>query len=347
MKALQNSFSHSVPSDIVISYIKLYKKVGKSEHYLTDIEGEYELYRKLVAKDDVYYLFRTFFAESKISDTRLYSIIEKKGGSVPKNNDEIIARNLMNIFNMIYSGQEFSLMTNELASLSDAIFQGVNKNYSGFKKSTDANLTYRKKLDSIIDLYSELKKEKQVEFGYLNLCFLVDFLKLSPFKEKNDLIGIITYYVLSLTSDIKSFAYVSFFKKFSENYQEYEKALNEAFYNYDDGYPRLSPLLNIMIKIADDSYTELENIHRDYVFDKGVNKSSSVENIVYKLDELFSKEDIRRRLPGVSTSTIDRTLKSMQNEGKISAYGRGRNAKWLRIDRSLDEKKRFMETFRD
>jgi len=50
-----------------------------------------------------------------------------------------------------------------------------------------------------------------------------------------------------------------------------------------------------------------------------------------KLDEIFTKEDLRKRHPNVSDATIDRTLKRLKLEDKIRPLGKGRSSKWQRI----------------
>ena len=50
-----------------------------------------------------------------------------------------------------------------------------------------------------------------------------------------------------------------------------------------------------------------------------------------KLNDVFAKDEIRERHPLISDSTINRTLKRLQEEGKIRPLGKGRSAKWIKL----------------
>jgi hypothetical protein len=80
-------------------------------------------------------------------------------------------------------------------------------------------------------------------------------------------------------------------------------------------------------------YLELEENARDYEYESSleISKSDYVENTIDKLNQIFSKEDIRLRHPLISDSTINRTLKRMQEENKIRPLGKGRSAKWAKL----------------
>ena len=346
MKALENSIKRQIPQDILLDYIKLYKKVGVGEKYIDDLNVDFFVYNKLVQKDDIKYLFDMFFPTAKISETRFTSFVEKKADLKPRNKDEILLVNIRGIFDRIYSSNVFEVNTNEINDLAVLLYKGYLEKNNSFKKSSDSDHSSRDKLEEIVASYNKLRKEKMVDYLCLNIAFLVDFLKLSPFKEGNSLVGIIVFYVLSLESDIKAFAYSSFFKKLFKYKDEYEKSVNESFFMYEDGFPNVSNLLRLMLKIDKEAYDDLESLDRDYLFSKGLKKYDTVINIIYKLGETFSKNDIREAIPGISDSTIDRVLQDLQNEGKIGAYSKGRNAKWVLLDRSRDEKKNFLDEFK-
>lgn len=347
MNALENSFTESVPSDVVISYIRLYKKVGQGDADIKALNPEYGVYHPLVFKDDITYLYRTYFKDSKLSDTRLNSFIQKEGEQKPKNSDEAIALNIVKAFSLIYSSKNFELTVNEIQMLAVLLYENTSATDNQFKRQEKGMVkNYRECLDDLSKLYNLLKQEGKVEIGYLNASFLVDFLKLAPFEKGNELIGIIIYYVLTLASDIKAFAYVSFFKHLSEASNSYEEALKKAFYLYDEKMQNVTPLLRVFLKIDELAYDELAVLRKNMEFDKDLSKAKAVVAVIYKLNETFAKEDIRKAMPQVSVSTIDRVLKSLKESGKIAAFGRGRKAKWVRLDDSQSDKMRFIDDFK-
>ena len=68
-----------------------------------------------------------------------------------------------------------------------------------------------------------------------------------------------------------------------------------------------------------------------YEYDSKLNKGDNIENTIYRVPQIFTKDDIRIKHPYVSDSTINRTLQRLRDEGKISPLGTGRSAKWMRV----------------
>ena len=83
-------------------------------------------------------------------------------------------------------------------------------------------------------------------------------------------------------------------------------------------------------------YYDLSERARDFEYESKleISKSDYIENTIMKLDEVFAKEEIRKRHPLISDSTINRTLKRLQEEDKIRPLGKGRSAKWIKLVKS-------------
>ena len=344
MSALERAFNLSFPYEIVLKYISLYKSVGESVKD-TDLLGEhYSIYHEIVYKEDIKNLFEMYFKDYKMTSARMSSIIDKSGNTVYKNNDEKYLANLTNIFDMIYSDSTFDFLSTEIIDLELQLSSGIQKS-KGLKRPNKNEKSYRERLDELIELYHKNLKSGKCEVQYLNVSFMVDFIKLSPFYEHNELIGLIILYVLMLKTDIKSFAYISFFKELKNKEEEFKSNLLKSFYMYDEGMTNISDLFKFILDIEVKSYKDLHYLSREIEQDKVIKKSSSVVTVIYKLPETFSKEDIRRMIPTVSDSTIDRVLKALQDEGKIMALGRGRGSKWLRLDDTYDSNQKFLDNF--
>ena len=127
--------------------------------------------------------------------------------------------------------------------------------------------------------------------------------------------------------------YVSFFPKLLLKKDEYLKLLHQSSFRWNEGLSEVMPLIKFMISVYDEMYQDLEVLVRDIHFesDLSIKKTDFVENIILKMPETFSKQDIRKKHPHVSDSTINRTLKRLQEEDKIRSLGKGRSAKWVKI----------------
>jgi len=341
MNDFNGSNFNQVPQSVLKSYIELYKIVGMGEENFKLINSNHNYYEKEAIVDDVYYLFKCFFKNSKISEERLKTISEKNIETL-KNKDEYMLRNIKRVFKTIYNESNFELISREVIDLKNMLYKDVLVNANAFIKTTD-NIPTEKKLGSLCDKYYKMFNSLEFEPLYLASSFLIDFMYLRPFEEGNDIIGAILYYVLILKSDLKAFKYSSFFKELYNFKDEYDEAIKKGFYLHDEGLNNPSSLLKLLFKITINCYKNIDNLCGELSFDKKLSKSNVVINVIYKLNETFSKSEIVKALPGVSMSTIDRTLKYLSQVGKIQAYGVGRSAKWIRLDHSFDEVDFFKE----
>lgn len=335
MKALNTTESIQTPQNVVIKYIHVYKKAGISEETYVRLSKEYDTYHTISKKEDLYYCYKLLFPEYDLTDSRIKSIISKDGKCELKNNKEKVLRNLIRIFDRFESSNgKYIPFANDIESLAKSLYKDVDT--VRFKTKIDGDL-YKTKLEKLCDRYAVLKKEAKVEFGYLNLAFYLDLIKLAPFSIGNSEVAMLILYALIINSDINVFTFIPFFKLLYERRDEFNSAIDYAFYRYDVGYPELFRPLYVILDIESNAYTKLEEIKRDKEFDKEMSKAMIIENIIYKLDPQFKKSDIREMAPNISDSTIDRVLTKLSEEGKIRAFDVGRNASWLRIDDSYDK----------
>ena len=72
-----------------------------------------------------------------------------------------------------------------------------------------------------------------------------------------------------------------------------------------------------------------------------MNKSNNIENTINKLEDVFTKDEIRLLHPYISDSTINRTLKRMRDEELIRPLGKGRSAKWMKLYKTENKDKLF------
>ena len=116
---------------------------------------------------------------------------------------------------------------------------------------------------------------------------------------------------------------------------EFDVALSEASYDWDKGYGKTAPLNRLTIQFMLDGYMIIEGKVQEAGFDKEVKKVDMVISSIYKLGEVFTKEEVRANNKGASESTINRALDFLKSKEKIRPMGTGRNAKWMRIN--IDE----------
>ena len=189
----------------------------------------------------------------------------------------------------------------------------------------------RKGVEEMLKEYILLVNSDQYELTQIVTNFYIDFINLSPFNEGNEIVGLLIIYLLLLKEQFKMFHYVSFFEMIYEEFDEFKGYVNKANFNWKDGYSQTNPLNNFLIDLLIEGYKKVDKLSEDTKFDKNIAKTYNIENTIMKMNEVFTKEDIREKHPYVSLSTIDRTLKRMRDENKIRPNGVGRSATWVRI----------------
>ena len=80
-----------------------------------------------------------------------------------------------------------------------------------------------------------------------------------------------------------------------------------------------------------DGYQLIEAKVQAQDFDRELKKLDMVATSILKLGEIFTKDEIRKKNPEASESTINRALEYLKKENMVRPNGTGRNASWLRI----------------
>ena len=342
MSTLKNCVTNGIPSQVFKKYLDLYKTIGFMQKTIDFLDEKYPVYMDLTKKDDIFNFYKAFFSDSKLKDSRINQFIEKKTGDYTRNKDEIVLKNIVYIFDLINLGTKLNIDIEEFRNLSNQFLKGT-KEVNRFKKNLKNQESYIDRLNRICAEYNNAIKNEDIELIYAACSLLVDFTYLKPFEYYNEEIGIIMFYAILKSADIKSFKYYSFFKALYENKEMYNQSLFMSYHLIDQNLNNCFELLKYMLNICISSYDEISNIENNISYDKQLKKNETVEAVIYKLPVNFSKSDIMAKLPSVSMTTIDRCLKRLSEEGKITSWGKGRNAKWVRIDKTHDDAINFLD----
>lgn len=345
---MENLYRTQIPNDVVMDYLLLYKSIGNNSHNHEVLETDYDVMVRQTVRNDTYFFAK--LCNIKISDSRFKSVIYK--GVKTKNKDELIVQNIYNAFTKIHDEtSSFELLVSEVQDLLKFIFGDIltpqKLQYRKFKsKQTNATLltskagSTREMLEQMIHLFNRALEHHEYEVSYVIMNFYIDFIHIKPFEDKNEEVALILMYLLLLANGYEVFEYISFFEEIYNNKEEFETTVVQSSFNWEMGYAQILPLHKMIVKVAIRSYDTLNYLVRDYQFDTKLNKSDNVENTINKLDDVFSKDDIRNVHPYISDSTINRTLKRLRDERKIRPLGKGRSAKWIKL---VDSKKKKIE----
>lgn len=336
MKALKNIKRINYRNEEVMKLTKLYQYKGKEFYYHNILKADSAYIAKQTIAKDCFFI--TKLLNLNITENRLRLLISKN--SQPKTQDERVVANIKKILEIsVESAHDFELIPNGVLSLASRLYKDVKQvkfettkvSYQNNLLMDVRNISKREDIKEILDLYTDLLATNQYEIVSLVVNFYIDFINIKPFKNETDITGLLLIYVLLFREHFDINMYESFFEFIYNNYDEFKKHVVAANYNWEAGFAHTEPLTEFIINHLLDNYSKLEKLIRDYEYDSKLNKGDNIENTIYRVPQIFTKEDIRTKHPYVSDSTINRTLQRLRDEGKISPLGTGRSAKWMRV----------------
>lgn len=334
MNGLKNLDKIIIPTDIILDLVNVYKYIGKNHDYYEKMKDNYEIILEQTIERDTFFL--SHIAGLNISDTRMRLIITKN--SNPRNKEEAALAHIKSVMHTIHRNYpKFMFNSSDLLGLANKIFDKNAIKFANDKVSRKSPLisqTQRSKrvvFDEMIDNYTLLMEKEKHEKLLLSTLFFIDLYNYEPFTDKNELISYLALYYLILRSQVEVFKYISFFEVWFEGEEEFKKELETASFNWEEGFPQVLGLYRVLLRTILMSYQRLDDIIQEYYFEEKFNKADNVENTIYKLPNIFSKEDIKAIHPYISESTINRTLAKLREQNIIRPLGKGRSAKWCKI----------------
>lgn len=336
MSCVNNIERLIIPNDIIVQLTKIYKYIGMNKYFEKVFESDIDIVVEQTVERDTFFLAQIL--NLQLTDARMRLIITKD--SAPRKKEETTVCNIKetimsyqsNFVNIRYQSNDILNMINYVYSH----YNAIKYDYVPLEKRTvlvSQNMkSKRVLLDEIIDNVNLNLSEESFETIILYIHFFLDFYNLEPFVSHNDSAAFLLLYLLLLKANVESFKYVSFFELLYENFSSFDKELKNASFNWQEGYAQTLGLIRLVLNLIILSYQKVEEITKNYQFDQSLNKSDNIENTILKFDTTFTKEEIRLMHPYVSESTINRTLTKLRDRGDIRPLGRGRSAKWIKVD---------------
>lgn len=351
MNCLEKIKVNLINHEVFMITTNLYFEMGKNIYYQNLFEKDMDYMKNEVASQNAQSFFKTFFADFNIKESRFKTLL--LNSTVANNKSEQLYKNLIDVFRRIHveDVEPFNLQVTEISDLFHLMFDNVvsperlkyrkiGKTKGMFNAET---ISVREELERYLEQVNKLEQDKTIEPIFLYLNFMVDFINMEVFDfPYNDSLGLLIFYILMGENKFHAGDFIAFFAKLNLYKEDYHEIISRIKVQSKQGLPDLMPLMKFFVNIFNGMYLDLNQKARDYQYDHNleINKTDYIENTIYKLPEVFSKEDIRKKHPSISDSTINRTLKRLQEDNVIRAIGKGRAAKWVRIVKK-DKKRQF------
>ena len=280
----------------------------------------------------------------RTTETRLRQLRDEK--TTPRNRDEKEIAGYRDALRVVHENFEYIPLTqnyilqlhNIMFAHTDSSFGGSFKNVQNYISAVDSSgKTYTlftplapyetpPAVQEICDEFNRVIGEGKVDPLLVIPVFIHDFLCIHPFIDGNGRMSRLLTTLLLYRSGYEIGKYISLEAKIAKNKEAYYDALelsqNGWHEEADDPTAFIKYLLGIIIAAYRD-FNDRMNMIASSSFD-------TVSNAVNSRIGKFTKREILELCPSVSASTVERHLKKLCADGKISKNGGGRSTFYVR-----------------
>ena len=344
-----------IPRNVLLKLLDTYQNLGRTDIYLEKLGDKKEVITRNCFEKDCYYfleLLKYCGLNLDITDNRLRLLITK--GSNPMNSKEKMICGIMNVLNELKNDSKRQMLnSSDILMYLNYIFN--NKVKFDMTQIKDRGLTKvnerkssRLAFDQVLDKYVSVLNSKSFEPIMLSLMVYLELRMIKPYRliseeevDINKIASFLVLYFLFEVNGVHSYHITSFFMQMVENLEEIDKAVAVATFNYYESYFKLNDFTILFLNLINESYTELINIVNEAEYLDDASKAYIIEKAIFKMDKMFTKEDVRKLNPYVSDTTIMRVFTKLKNEGVIMPLSKGRNAVWILTIDERDPRRLF------
>ena len=185
-------------------------------------------------------------------------------------------------------------------------------------------------IERLCNKYLEAAELKSMPELLLVGSFILDLLCIHPFRDGNGRVSrLMTTLLLELNGFVVS-RYVSLEHLIEDGRESYYQSLFESSQGWHDSNHDIVPWWDYFLSIVSSAYREFSEAVESR--EAGPGKTELVRETITGMDGGFSLSEVRAQLPSVSEQLIKKVLQQMKTDGRLKLTGRGRGARWEKID---------------
>lgn len=281
------------------------------------------------------------------SDSRLKELVEKK--VEPRNSFEAEIAGYRDVLVTIHESYDYmGLSSNLILQLHRDIYSYSQSGLGGNYKITDnvisevlSDGTQRIRFKPVSAFETKgAMEELCTEFNQairdgiydpllLIPMFILDFLCIHPFHDGNGRMSRLLTLLLTYKAGFIVGKYISIEMLIEKSKDIYYEALQDSSYNWHENHNSYRSFTGYMLGILSKAYNEFEDRVEHLRVNKR-SKSKRVEDIIERSSSPISKKEILSFAPDISTVTVERALKSLQDKGIIEKVGQGRSTRYIK-----------------
>lgn len=339
---LKNLF---LSSDILKTIEKIHEYKGKQELYL---ENHRDILNKMANIAKIQSTKSSNAIEGIYTkESRLVSLMKNK--TEPKNRDEEEIAGYRRVLDIIHeSFEHIDLNKNNILAFHNQLYFYSETNNKGKFKISDNTIVEidafgNKKVrfqpvssfetenyfNEMISAYEVAVKEN-VQPLILIFALIHDFLCIHPFDDGNGRMSRLLTLLLLYKSGYLVGRYISIEMLIEETKETYYEVLQNSSENWHSGDNNPLPFIKYMLGILIKAYRDCED--RFNLIRKGkLTSAEKVFSFIQNSLKPLSKKEITHFCLDISTRTIERALKELQDNQKIKQVGSSRATKYIKI----------------
>lgn len=185
-------------------------------------------------------------------------------------------------------------------------------------------------MQNLVQRYESATKDNREPLLIVPLLVL-DFLCIHPFRDGNGRVARLLTLLALYHAGYDVGRYISLERVIHDSHKSYYDTLEASSQGWHDREHDVIPWLEYFWGVLLRAYKEFEE-RVGNLDQPGISKSQRVREAVMRKIKPFRIGDIERECPDVSRETIRLVLRAMKKEGLIEPKGRGRGARWRKLN---------------
>lgn len=186
-------------------------------------------------------------------------------------------------------------------------------------------------MQTLVDHYRDAMLHGEVAALVAVPLAVLDFLCVHPFSDGNGRVGRLLTALLLYHNGFALSRYISLERIIEESKASYYETLEASSQGWHEGAHDPHPWIDYFWGMLLRASREFEDrVARSA--DGPMNKSDLARAAALRQSGPFTASDVERECPGVSPELVRLVMRQLRDEGLIALQGRGRGARWLRVD---------------
>ncbi|MBT1161466.1 Fic family protein [Bifidobacterium sp. SO1] len=192
----------------------------------------------------------------------------------------------------------------------------------------------------ICDAYAEALQDGHTDPLLTIAMFILDFTCIHPFNDGNGRMSRLLTLLLLYRNGYQVGKYISIEHLIERSKDTYYEALAASTTGWNEGANDYAPFTNYLLGVILAAYREFDDRISALTGHAGADsivatgrRATKAQRIAMLFDNSpspLSKADILLKLPDISMTTVERTLKALQDDGTITKLGTSRNTRYVK-----------------